>query len=189
MDETPFIQVLEYLYPLYLYPFGIKNPTNIYPKINDLFPKDKDYGIRFRDSDIERFLKNIADCGFIEFRISNGDEEGKHSTLRDFMITTHLTIEGFQFINNFNRDRSVLITNDTIRRSSRNQILILIATLVISGINLIFSFKNANSKPEPQQLLPSKELLQILKQNTIQPANQTDHPAKVKKTFEKKTVL
>jgi len=120
--EDPYIEILDYLYKQ-----GINNTVDIYFLLNKKFTKETNFGYLRRTDQIDLFLKKIKEDSYLEYTISPADFKTQNENI-DLTILAHITVTGFQFLNNVRRDKSTLETNNSMvtiakEQSSTNKII------------------------------------------------------------------
>jgi hypothetical protein len=147
---------------------GISQWGNITSLMNIEYPLEGNYDILTREYQISHYLEILKrnkhifyDLAYIRDYADQPNNEAK------LMVKASLTIYGFEYLSNLKRDKSTLETNETIRKQSKRQTLILIGALSISIFSLIISWLNYNAindkLVQKQYLLPSKELIEQIK--------------------------
>ncbi|MEO6521566.1 MAG: hypothetical protein ABIN91_07810 [Mucilaginibacter sp.] len=105
---------------------GVNIRTSIKALIDSRFPITSDSKARYIDTKV--YLGKLRDSGYIAYEIKQFENTGKIE-----YITASLTIDGYRFLNDLERDMQMV-------SSSKKQTNVLIATLVLSGASVIISF-------------------------------------------------
>lgn len=187
MNKAFYFKLLQYIFDN----GGINYYCDIVSVLAEQYPEDFDYGSHDRISMITELLDSIQNSGFIIYTKTAKYNEKYPSTLPyGYEISACLTPLGFQFLNDKKRDESAILTDKSVRASSRNQTIILIIAALLSLFSLIVSWLNYCAKndksAQKQYLLPSKELLNILKKDTTSQSIEIPHQKEAKKPLTKK---
>ncbi|HEY9001696.1 MAG TPA: hypothetical protein VIM89_10115 [Mucilaginibacter sp.] len=169
MESDFYLDILNYLSA-----FGINVKVDITNLVLKYYPEDGDYDLSPRISQVKFFLDKMEESANIRYDIVEIFDHNQSMQPIGYTIVASLTITGFNFLANVKRDESTLQTNTTISKQSKLQTRVLIGALFISAISLIISIVNAVESSKIPQLLPSKELIQLLKSKQDQSQRKVD---------------